>query len=193
MSRPNDEEPVHHSTADLYKSHFFPSPNCHPHRHIPTTLCVHCSSHLPSHLSLSQLILTIFQFIQHTTACTGSLYKSHQLTLQIIFRSQTFYCKHTTSYWVHTLSTCCPTFLLPLSTSVPLTVLKNPCKINSPPEQLVPFDKGQKVAHQITPRLASLAKTNQNASLVCGMGCSTFFIFSCWNMCKFKSRKTHPG
>lgn len=53
MSRPNDEEPVHHSTADLYKSHFFPSPNCHPHRHIPTTLCVHCSSHLPSHLSLS--------------------------------------------------------------------------------------------------------------------------------------------
>lgn len=29
----------------IFASHiFFPSPNCHPHRHIPTTLCVHCSS-----------------------------------------------------------------------------------------------------------------------------------------------------
>lgn len=177
----------------IFTSHIFSPLQTATHTGTSPQHCVCIVQAIFPPISLSQLILTIFQFIQHTTACKGSLYKSHQLTLQIIFRSQTFYCKHTTSYWVHTLSTCCPTFLLPLSTSVPLTVLKNPCKINSPPEQLVSFDKGQKVAHQITPRLASLAKTNQNASLVCGMGCSTFFIFSCWNMCKFKFRKTHPG
>lgn len=37
-------------------------------------------------------------------------------------------------------------------------MLKAPCKINAPPEELVPFDKGKKAAHQITPRLAALAE-----------------------------------
>lgn len=90
---------------------------------------------------------------------------------------------------VHPLSTCCLTSLLLLSTSVPYPVLETPCKINSPPEQLVPFDKGQIAAYQITPKLAGLAKANQNASLVCGTGCSTFLIFKLLEYVQIQAQK----
>lgn len=72
-------------------------------------------------------------------------------------------------------------------------MLETPCKIKSPPEQLVPFDKGQKVAYQITPKLVDLAKTNQNASLVQGMGCSTFFIFKLLEYVQIQAQKNSSG
>lgn len=141
--------------------------------------------------SLPQLIPTMCQFIQHTYRTLHVQVPSTNLSSSHC-KSSSEVKLPTANTLVHIPRTCCPASLLPLSTSVPFSVLETPCKINSSPEQLVLFDKGQKVAYQITPKLAGLAKTNQtnqNASLVCGMGCSTFFIFKLLEYVQIQAQK----